>query len=296
MINRRKKTSEERLREYIREEITKSYVIPLKEMDSSIFDGSTFKAAFVDPIGDIYRVIVGRAKEIAYGIKQLTRVALEGTIEMLTFGILEAEFDEINRDYARDLSKVKSEYSEAVGKGWKALLKSDLFFAGMLFNPGAAILIKSLKEDVSRSPREAAKPQSIFADPLVVDAKAVEKTRMTIESYFDNIKKSIKNVMAAADVSQLHSNPQALQQLNKQLRAVEEDSKEVVEEEALEAVKMKVITRVVKMLKDERSKIVQMMQQAGLPASEINDIDGLPAKYEREIYEIARIGGISGQI
>jgi enamine deaminase RidA (YjgF/YER057c/UK114 family) len=103
-------------------------------------------------------------------------------------------------------------------------------------------------------------------------------------------------VANSTDIAQLKANPQALQQFNKQLEAVEEDSKEVVENETLEAVKTKIFVNVIKKLKDERSNIVRMMQQAGLPASEINDVDGLPSKYEREIFEIARLGGVSGQI
>ena len=293
MINRRKKAPEKNLREFIREEIVNSSAHSLHEMDSTLLNGTTFRAAFIDPIGDIYRILVGRAKEIAYGIKQLTRVALEGTIEMLTLGILEAEFDEINRDYARDLSKVKSEYAEAVNRGWKALLKNDLFIAGMLFNPGAAILIKALKEDKARPSSPVTSPKD---DPLVVDAKAVEKTRHAVDSYFSSLKSNLRGVANSTDIAQLKANPQMLQQFNKQLETVEEDSKEVVENETLEAVKTKIFVNVIKKLKDERSNIVRMMQQAGLPASEINDVDGLPSKYEREIFEIARLGGVSGQI
>jgi hypothetical protein len=100
--------------------------------------GEDLYSTFIRPFVDIFKVAVGKTKEVAIATKTLLSVALQ-TVLTTIFPIFETNYVKTFEDYEDDIKEVKNEYKEVYDR----LLSSDVFsgdaaFLAFLASPALA--------------------------------------------------------------------------------------------------------------------------------------------------------------
>jgi hypothetical protein len=110
-----------------------------------------------------------------------------------------------------------------------------------------------------------------------------------IDQYFMDLKDEIKSLMSAKDLASLGNDQKVDKELSK---ITDEKERQKAEATLLAATKNAVLTKEIKKLQSERNKVIEDLKKVGVP----NDIamapGGLPARYNEEIQEIAKLAGV----
>lgn len=147
------------LREYIRNTIKEDY-------DSSFYDsvygsgglgGSgisnaggkvgnsrTLAGAAYDPIVRVFKVAMGKAKEIGASLKQLGKVTAEAIKSVASGGEYEGQYKKIHDEFKKDISKVRKEYGKHYAASWDVLNKSGVTTLAFLYNPALFVAKKAV--------------------------------------------------------------------------------------------------------------------------------------------------------
>jgi len=288
------------LREYVRRILTEelggdyssSYMA-----GGSTFGGTAVKTAFIDPVTDIFKILKGRAKELFSGAKRLFRVSLSGGFGLLTAGAWEPNYQAAKDAYNNEISKIRSEYEGARSAGIKALMSSDLFAIGMLYNPALAMTAKAALESVRKSNSilleldDSGEKKKKKMPP--VPEELSEKAHVAVDRYFSKIKNDLSKVRSAKNLQQLNAPKELSDSMSAELSKKPEAEKKKAEEKFLEAGKQEIFMTSVKTLKQERDKIIGQMKKAGIPLADIMSSKGLPARYSEEIKKIAAMIGVT---
>lgn len=292
------------LREYVRRILTEelggdyssSYMA-----GGSTFGGSAVKTALVDPVTDIFKILKGRAKELFSGAKRLFRVSLSGGFGLLTAGAWEPNYQAAKDVYNNEISKIRSEYEGARSAGIKALMSSDLFAIGVLYNPALVMTAKAALESVRKSnsillelddsEKEKEKKEKPKMPPIPEELS--EKAHVAVDRYFNKIKNDLSKVKSAKNLQQLNAPKELSDSMSAELSKKPEAEKKKAEEQFLEAGKQEIFMTSVKTLKQERDKIIGQMKKAGIPLADIISSKGLPARYSEEIKKIAVMIGVT---
>ena len=145
------------LREYVRRIIKEDY-------DSSFYDSSyggsgssfgsgvgksvggsrTLAGAAVDPILRVFKVAIGKSKEIGASLKQLGKVTAEAIKSVASGGEYEGQYKKIHDEFKKDISKVRKEYGKHYAEAWDVLDKSGVTTLAFLYNPALFVAKKAV--------------------------------------------------------------------------------------------------------------------------------------------------------
>jgi len=142
------------LREYVKSVIKEDY-------DSSFFDssygyggsGSSFSSgkggkgdykALADPIVRVFKVAIGKAKEIGASLKQLGKITAEAIKSVTSGGEYEGQYKRIHDEFKNDIRKITKEYGKAYAESWDVLNKSGVTTLAFLYNPTIFVAKKAV--------------------------------------------------------------------------------------------------------------------------------------------------------
>lgn len=122
------------------------------------YSASSVKGIVGPALTDILKAGMALFSKTAAGIKRLVKIGFEGMVELLTGGILEAEYEKIHSEYNSEISSITSKYADSIGRSWDVLKTSAAPFA-MLYSPSLYLTSKIIADN----PRASANVAAVFA-------------------------------------------------------------------------------------------------------------------------------------
>lgn len=245
------------------------------------------RSALVSPIADVMKIIKGKAKELFRSAWYVAEFALKTLLSALTIGLYDAKYDSIHQSYLGSMSKIRSQYSQAVSDSIQAFLRNDVMSAAFFYNPGLYM---------------TGKIATAFAEGRVLfeeeskgsEAKIIKSgrsvARPVVDEYFADLESSLQQLASAKTLEDLEVDPQVYSRARKDLDAIpNEIERRKAEEELIKASKLQIFTDEMKKLKSERESIIKGMQEIGVPLDKIMHPEGLAARYEREMRRLSTI-------
>jgi hypothetical protein len=251
------------------------------------YSPSSVKNVFGPALSDIFKAGAALVSKTAAGIKRLISLGFEGMVELLTGGILEAEYDKINSTYQSEISSIESKYADAIGRSWNVLKDSAAPLA-MLYSPSLYLTSKVIADN----PRLAANVATVFAltgSPLLggtlsaatsakgvalglVGRKYTQESRIRLfkESEENIENQEIKNVAAQvkkAYDNMLKSSTGMLEAITKTL--LSNESKQKLSNEQILELKS-LLEQQIKSLTNEKKSIVDGLTGQKIPSSVIS--------------------------
>ena len=246
--------------------------------------GST-RSALVSPISDVLKIVKGKIKELFAGVKYITTFALKTALSVLTLGLYDAKYDQIHQSYVSSMSKIRSQYAQAVSDSIQAFLKNDLSTIAFFYNPGLYML--------GRGGMSVAESRMIFED-AEESKKSIKAgsnaSKVTIDEYFAGLYESLRNLASAKTLDDLTLDDKTYAELRKNLDSVvDENERMTAEKELVRTAKLQIFTDEMKKLKSEREIMMKGLKEAGVPLDVIMDPTGLVSRYEREMRKLASL-------
>ena len=241
--------------------------------------------ALVSPITDVLKIIKGKIKELFAGVKYIATFALKAALSILTLGLYDANYDQIHRSYLNSMSKIRSQYAQAVSDSLQAFFTNDLSTMAFFYNPGIYMLSRGASSVI----------ESRILSEKTLEEKSVKMgsvaSKAAIDEYFSTLYDSLQNLSAAQTLDDLTIDDKTYTELQKRLDSiVDETERSDAERELVKTAKLQIFTDELKKLKSEREELINSMQESGIPMSVIMDSSGLPARYEREMRSLASLG------
>lgn len=243
--------------------------------------------ALISPIADVLKIVRGKVKELFRSAWYVAEFALKTLLSVLTIGLYDAKYDSIHQSYLGSMSKIRSQYSQAVSDSIQAFLRNDVMSAAFFYNPGLYMLGKSVAA--------VAEGRILFEEETkAADAKVIKSgksvARSVVDEYFTDLESSLQQLAAAKTLEDLEIDPQVYSKARKDLDAISDElERKKAEETLLNASKLQIFTDEMKKLKSERESIIKGMQEIGVPLDKIMHPEGLVARYEREMRRLSAI-------
>lgn len=122
------------------------------------YSASSVKGIVGPALTDILKAGMALFSKTAAGIKRLVKIGFEGMAELLTGGILEAEYEKIHSEYNSEISSITSKYADSIGRSWD-VLKTSAAPLAMLYSPSIYLTSKIIADN----PRASANVAAVFA-------------------------------------------------------------------------------------------------------------------------------------
>lgn len=285
-------TDKELIREYVRVILESESDGPTTFGDYSgggMFGGSVGGAgrtssALLSPITDVLKIVKGKIKELLMGVKYVTEFALKTALSILTLGLYDAKYDQIHQSYVSSMSKIRSQYAQAVSDTMQAFFINDLSTVAFFYNPGLYML--------GRGGMSVAESRTIFED-AVESKKSIKAgsiaSKATIDEYFASLYESLRGLASAKTLDDLTLDDKTYVELRKNLDIVDEASRAEAEKELVKTAKLQIFTDEMKKLKSERETMMKSLKEVGVPLDVIMDPTGLVSRYEREMRKLASL-------
>lgn len=242
------------------------------------------RQALMSPISDIIKIIKGKVKEIWASTKYVAVFALNALLSALTFGLYEANYDAIHQSYKGSMSKIRSQYAQAVSDSYAAFFKNDLSTIAFFYNPGLYMLARPIVPE-SKVLLEKGNEEGLKAIKV-----GSAQSLATVDEYFATLEASFQDLSLAKKLEDLDVDPKIYADSRKKIDEIpDEEERESAELELVRTAKLKVFTDELKRLKSERESIIKGLQNSGVPLNVIMDSEGLPARYEREMRRLSSI-------
>lgn len=155
--------------------------------------GGSFYGTFVQPFVDVIGVAAGKTKELARRSITVLQVAFE-TLMTTLIPFLTDSYDEIFASEARDIAKIKNEYSSYY-KASDDALGSDLATFAMIAFPGPALLSKFVKN----APGAAKSVLSVATGGLSDEYLSGGGGKKSPGSIFDSYARSYQELLSEAE-------------------------------------------------------------------------------------------------
>lgn len=255
------KNEQELLREYLRESLLLEYDGYAPGAAGAALRGA-FRGAWEKSFGREgggIEAIKGKGKKFISSIKHLGKGVIEGLKEVLSAGILTADYDKVHKEYLDDIKDIERKYGSAFERVKEKFSESasltPLFFAGLFINPAVAVGALAAKKGSEK-----------ISDKATINslsAAASKDFQRAINSYFQLLKEEDKKKRDAKSLSDFGLDEDKLS------KSIENFGSK--KDEILKLLKVEKRRQVLSKVKSEKEKLKSALNKAGIDDTLILD-------------------------